>query len=44
MAKKSKLTDDTKRNVMENHQTETYQKIHFAVMAIEASAKKAHLS
>ena len=29
---------------MEEYQTETYKKIHFAVMAIEASAKKAHLS
>jgi len=29
---------------MENYQTNTYKKIHFAVMAIEASAQKANLS
>ena len=29
---------------MDNYQTDTYKKIHFAVMAIEANAKKAHLS
>ncbi len=29
---------------MDIYQTDTYKKIHFAVMAIEASAKKAHLS
>lgn len=29
---------------MENYQTDTYKKIHFAVMAIEASARKANLS
>ena len=29
---------------MENYQTDTYKKIHFAVMAIEASALKANLS
>ena len=29
---------------MDNYQTDTYKKIHFAVMAIEASARKANLS
>ena len=29
---------------MSNEQLSTYKKIHFAVMAIEASAKKAHLT
>lgn len=29
---------------MENFQTDTYNKIHFAVMAIEASARKAHIT
>lgn len=27
-----------------NTQTDTYRKVHFAVMAIEASARKAHVS
>ena len=29
---------------MENFQTDTYNKVHFAVMAIEASARKAHIT
>ena len=29
---------------MENYQTDIYKKIHFAVMAIEASAKKANIT
>ena len=29
---------------MENNQSETYKRVHFAVMAIEASALKAHIT
>lgn len=29
---------------MENNQSETYKRVHFAVMAIEASAQKAHIT
>ena len=31
-------------NIMSEKQLENYNRIHFAVMAIEASARKAHLS